>query len=160
MLPNYSHLLVATDLSANSVEAFRHAVTLARRNKAQIHLLHVVPDVDASVRSYVSSLMGQGSLEKFEQQHEDEARELMEKRLRAFAEAELADHPDDLQRVNILVSHGQPVVEILQTAIKVSADVIVMASHGKGAIEHTFLGSVTEKVLRKSKKPVFVVPIP
>lgn len=160
MLPNYSNILVATDLTPNSVEAFKHAVMMARRNNAKLHLLHVVPDVDASVRTYVSTVMGQGSLDKFEKLHEDEAREEIRTRLEAFAKEELADHPEDLQRVeSIRVVHGHPAAQILLVADRLDVDVLVMGSHGKGAIEYTFLGSVTERVLRKCRRPVFVIPL-
>jgi nucleotide-binding universal stress UspA family protein len=160
MLPNYSNILVATDLSPNSAQAFKHAVMIARRNNAKLHLLHVVPEIDASMRTYISAIMGNGRLDGFEKQHEEEAHALIESRLQTFAAEELADHPEDLQRVeNILVVIGHPVPEILAQADAVNADVIVMGSHGKGAIEHTFLGSVAERVLRKSRRPVFVVPI-
>jgi len=160
MLPNYSNILVATDLTPNAVEAFKHAVMMARRNNARLHLLHVVPNVDASVRTYISTVMGQGSLEKFEKQNEEKAREEIRARLEAFARAELADHPEDLQRVeSIRVLHGHPAAQILSVADRLDADVVVMGSHGKGALEHTFLGSVAEKVLRKSSRPVFIVPL-
>jgi nucleotide-binding universal stress UspA family protein len=160
MLPNYSHILVATDLTPNAVEAFKHAVMMARRNNARLHLLYVVPDVDASVRTYISTIMGQGSLDKFEKRHEEEAREEIRTRLEAFARAELADHPEDLQRLeSIRIVHGHPAVQILAVADDVDADVVVMGSHGKGALEHTFLGSVAEKVLRKCRRPVFIIPL-
>ncbi|MEJ1991371.1 MAG: universal stress protein [Maritimibacter sp.] len=160
MLPNYQTILVATDLSANAVHAFRHAVMMARRNQANIHLLHVVPEVDVSMRSYISALMVQGSLNQFELQHEENARREIERRLKKFAAAELADNPEDLQRISgIEVLRGNPIAKILQTADRVQADVIVMGTHGKGAMEYAFLGSVAEKVLRKSKIPVFVIPL-
>jgi nucleotide-binding universal stress UspA family protein len=161
MLPNYSNILVATDLSHNAVNAFKHAVMMARRNQAKIHLLHVVPEVDASMRNYISALMVKGSLDKFETQHEEEARQEIQRRLTKFAEDELSDQPEDLQRVaSIEVLHGNPVALILQRADRLNVDVIVMGSHGKGAVEHAFLGSTAEKVLRKTKRPVFIVPIP
>ncbi len=159
MLPDYSNILVATDLTPNAVHAFKHAVMMARRNKARLHLLHVIPDVDASVRSYVSTVMGKGSLDHFEKTHEDEARSVITQRLKKFAQDELADHPEDLQRIDrILVLHGNPVAQILKAADDLNADVIIMGSHGKGPMEYTFLGSVAEKVLRKTKRPVFIIP--
>jgi nucleotide-binding universal stress UspA family protein len=160
MLPNYSDIMVATDLSLSSVNAFKHAVMMARRNKARIHLLHVVPEVDASMRSYISALMVEGSLERFESRNEDMARQEIHRRLKKFAEDELSNHPEDLERiVTVEVAHGHPVVKILETSDRLNVDVIVMGSHGKGLIEHAFLGSTTEKVLRKSKRPVFLIPI-
>jgi len=35
-----------------------------------------------------------------------------------------------------------------------------MGTHGKGIISHTFLGSVAERVLRRIRKPVFIIPLP
>jgi nucleotide-binding universal stress UspA family protein len=35
-----------------------------------------------------------------------------------------------------------------------------MGTHSKGALEHALLGSVAEKVLHKTTRPVFVVPLP
>jgi nucleotide-binding universal stress UspA family protein len=161
MLPNYRNILIATDLTPNAAYAFKHAVLLARKSQANIHLLHIIPEVDAGVRSYVSAVMGEGKLEKFEKLQEEEARTEIKRQLEEFIRAELADYPDDFRNVaSIEVCHGHPVSQILQAAEHHKADVIVMGTHGKGALEHTFLGTVTEKVLRRSKRPVFVIPIP
>jgi nucleotide-binding universal stress UspA family protein len=35
-----------------------------------------------------------------------------------------------------------------------------LGAHGKGILTHTFLGSVPQKVLRRSRRPVLIVPIP
>ncbi len=161
MLPNYKNILIATDLTPNSEHAFKHAVILARPSNAKIHLLHIVPEIDAGFRSYVSSVMGQGNLEKFESKHEEEARVEIKRELEEFAREELADHPEDFKNIGAIeVHHGHPVSEILQAADRVDADVIVLGTHGKGAMAHTFLGSVADKVLRRSRRPVFVVPLP
>ncbi len=161
MLPYYENILYATDLTPNSEYAFKHAILLARKSQAKVHLLHVIPEIDAGFRSYVSAVMGAGKLEAFEGQHEEQARIALKGRLEKFAHDELEDRPEDLQNIaSIEVVHGHAVSEILQAADRLKVDVIVMGTHGKGTIGHTFLGSVAEKVLHKSKKPVFVIPIP
>lgn len=161
MLPYYKHILYATDLTPNSEYAFKHAVLLARKSQAKIHLLHVIPEIDASFRSYVSSVMGQGMLESFEAKNEEQARQDMKSKLEKFTREELANHPEDLKNIaGIEVVHGHAVSQILQAADRHAVDVIVLGAHGKGALAHTFLGSVTDKVLRRSKRPVFVIPIP
>ncbi len=161
MLPNYKNILYATDLTPNSEYAFKHAIMMTRRSQAKIYLLHVVPEIDAGFRSYVSAVMGEGKLESFEEQHEEEARNGLKKRLEMFAQEELEDHPEDLKSIaRIEVVHGHAVSEILLAADRFNAEVIVMGTHGKGTKGHTFLGSVAEKVLHKSKIPVFVIPIP
>ena len=52
---------------------------------------------------------------------------------------------------------GVPFNEILRVAEEENASVIVLGSHGKSNLAEMFLGSVSEKVIRKSKKPVLVV---
>ncbi len=161
MLPYYKNILYATDLTPNSEYAFKHAVLLARKSQAKIHLLHVIPEIDAGFRSYVSSVMGQGMLESFEAKNEEQAREDMKSKLEKFTREELTDHPEDLKNIaGIEVVHGHAASQILHAADRHAVDVIVLGAHGKGALAHTFLGSVTEKVLRRSKRPVFVIPIP
>ena len=161
MLPTYRNILVATDFTPNSDNAFKHAVLMARQHSARIHLLHVVPQVDTSMRSYLSAVMGQDQLTQFEQQHELEAQTRLQKELHDFVERELAEYPDDMQRfAGAQIAVGNPVVSILEGAKAIDADVIVMGTHSKGPLEHAFLGSVAEKVLHKSNRPVFVIPLP
>jgi len=161
MLPTIKSILLATDLSHNASEAFKHAVMLSRPEKAKVHILHVIPEIDTGVRSYVEAVMGEGKLGKFEKSHEESARESIRKAIDEFTKKELADKPEDLKRITkIEIEHGRPALKIIDTAERLNVDLIVMATHGKGPIEHTFLGSVTEKVLRISKRPVYVIPLP
>lgn len=161
MLPNYKKILYATDLTPNSIYAFKHAVLLARTSQAKIHLLHVLPEIDAGFRGYVSSIMGQGKLEAFEAEHEAQARDDIKDRLETFTKEELSARPDDLGNIaDIEVVHGHAAAQILRAADRHDVDLIVMGTHGKGVLAHAFLGSVAEQVLHKSKKPVFVIPIP
>ncbi len=161
MLPHYDKILVTTDFTENSDHAFRHAVMLARQNDAQIYLLHVLPLVDSSMRSYLSSVLGENKLEELEHSNMEKARSSMTKELSEFAKKELKDYPDDYARfAGAEVAAGHPVVKILETADRLNVDVIVMGTHGKGPLEHVFLGSTAEKVLKKSPRPVFVIPLP
>lgn len=161
MLPTYKTLLVATDLTANSEHAFKHALLLARCHDARVYLLHVVPEVDASVRGYVATIMGKDSLSRFEKQHEEEAHEEISRELESFARQELGDHPEEVKRfAGVEVLHGHPAPQILQAADRLEADLIVVGTHGKGRLEYTFLGSVTEKLLRRTHRPVLVIPLP
>jgi nucleotide-binding universal stress UspA family protein len=161
MLPFYKKILVTTDLTPNSEFAFKHAVMLGRRNDAKIYLLYVLPQVDSSMRSYVSSVLGESQLKELEKSNMEKARTDMKQELDAFAKKELANFPEDLARfAGTEVAIGHPVIKILETANRLDVDLIVMGTHGKGAIEYAFLGSVAEKVLKKSTRPVFVVPLP
>jgi nucleotide-binding universal stress UspA family protein len=60
----------------------------------------------------------------------------------------------------ILVPVGHPVEEILKVADDEGCDAIVLGTHGKGFLKQTFLGSVASSVLHRTRKPVFIVPLP
>ena len=61
---------------------------------------------------------------------------------------------------DILVSTGHAAEEILSTADEKECDLIVLGTHGKGFLAHTFLGSVASAVLHRTRKPVFIIPLP
>ena len=58
------------------------------------------------------------------------------------------------------VVEGYPAEQILSKVDELNCDAIVMGTHGKGYLSHTFLGSVAQKVLRRVQKPVFIIPLP
>ena len=160
MIAQYKTILYSTDLSENSAHAFRHAISLAKSYDAQIHILHMMQEMDSTVINYVSSVMGKEQFEGMGIDHEEEMREQIRQRLDRFAAEELADFPEELARVaSIIVHHGNPVAGILAESDKLSADLIVMGTHGKGPMKYAFLGSVAEKVLRKTMRPVMIVPL-
>jgi nucleotide-binding universal stress UspA family protein len=75
---------------------------------------------------------------------------------------ELQDEADKLQNSGIdaktLVVQGAAVEVILDEASKLNADLIVVGSHGHGAVYHLLVGSVSEGVLHRSTCPVLIVP--
>jgi nucleotide-binding universal stress UspA family protein len=160
MLPLYTRILVATDFSDHSILAFKHAVMLARQNNAQIYLLHVMQPIDPYISSFFSGHVGVKQIEELEQTKFKALQDALKNDLEQFARQELADFPDDLNRfAGTEVIYGIPDVEILAFAERNQIDVIVLGGHGRSAIEQAFLGSVAEKVLRKSTRPVFVIPL-
>jgi nucleotide-binding universal stress UspA family protein len=160
MLPLYTKILVATDFSDHSMLVFKHAVMLARQNNAQIYLLHVMRPIDPYISSFFSGHAGEKQIEQLEQTKFKALQDELKNDLDAFAQQELANYPDDLNRfAGTEVIYGIPDVEILAFAERNHVDVIVLGGHGRSAIEQAFLGSVAEKVLRKSTRPVFVIPL-
>ena len=78
----------------------------------------------------------------------------------------LADRTEALQamagpRANIhidyVVREGHPFKEILRLADESDIDIIIMATHGRTGFEHILIGSVAEKVVRHSERPVLIV---
>jgi nucleotide-binding universal stress UspA family protein len=89
------------------------------------------------------------------------ARDRVKKRIEIFSEKELADDSEAADRVQrIEICEGYPAEAILQKANELDCDEIIMGTHGKGIVANTFLGSVTKRVLRRTRKPVFIIPLP
>ena len=73
------------------------------------------------------------------------------------------DFSDDAETVpgvpvEAVVRDGQAAAEIVDQAISMNADLLVIGTHGRSGFERLLLGSVAEKVLRKARCPVLTVP--
>lgn len=159
-MPKIDKILYATDLSRNSAYAFQYATDMAEKHDALICLLHVLEQLPESVKATLENYLTEEQLGKFHDEKE-ELKETIRKRLNVFCDNVQKEDPQCVFRVaSIDIIEGHPVNEILKHAEKESCDLIVMGTHGKGILTHAFLGSVAEKVLRKSKIPVLVIPIP
>jgi len=161
MLPSIKKILYATDLSKNSTFAFRYATTLAEALDAKITVLYVLPVVDSAMEVPIITQMGEEQYHKLREERSREIIESIKTKLHDFSQKELKGLQGENELVSsILVHEGDAVDEILKTAEKLNSDIIILGAHGKGILRHTFLGSVSEKVLRQSRWPVLVVPIP
>jgi len=161
MLLSIKNILYATDLSKNSAFAFRYAMTLANALDAKITILYILPKVDSAMEVPIITQMGE---DRYYQLREEKSREVIEgikTKLHDFSQKELKGFQGESDLVSsILVHEGDAVDEILKTAEKIDNDIIILGAHGKGILSYTFLGSVSEKILRRSTRPVLVVPIP
>ena len=140
-------ILLTTDFSATSREAFEPALTLAGRFGARIIVAYVEDDRQSLiVPDHVAVNLDLERIRAY--QHETYERNL----------AELVDEQlDGKVEVECEVPVGTPHVEIVRLAEERDADLIVMATHGGGFISHAIMGSTTERVLRRAPCPVLVI---
>ncbi|MGD9287753.1 MAG: universal stress protein [Desulfobacterales bacterium] len=152
-MPEIKKILYATDLSPNSAYAFRYAINSAKKHDAGVIILHVVQER--------APFFEEERLKTISDEKVAEAMDQIKDRLRILSEKERKEDPQSADRVlSIEVCKGYPPEEILRKADELSCDVIVMGTHGKGIIRHSFLGSTAQKVLRRVRKPVFIIPLP
>jgi nucleotide-binding universal stress UspA family protein len=156
MIPQIKKVLYATDLSKNSSYAFLFATDIARRHDAKIVILHVFERIPTYAEAYT------GITDEMKRKQQAETVEELKKHLQGFCrKAEAQIGPPCVELVSkILVSRGHPPEEILNTANEEDCDVIVLGTHGKGFLAHAFLGSVSNAVLHRTQKPVFIIPLP
>ena len=159
-MPEINNILYATDLSKNSAWAFKYATEMAEKYNSFIYILHVVDALPENAKNILENYLSEDQYRKFMNKKE-EVHTAIRERLNIFCENVKNDDPQCVFRVaSIEVLEGHPVKEILNQAKKNNCDIIVMGTHGKGFIQHALLGSVAEKVIKRSKIPVMIIPIP
>jgi nucleotide-binding universal stress UspA family protein len=129
-------------------------VDIAKRYNAEIIMLHAIEPL--SERAFGTKT------DKVLQDQQKTSVEVIQKRLQEFCQ--IVEEKNSLACVNLvskfIVDVGYPAEEILKALDEEGCDVIVLGSHGKGFLRHAFLGSVSRYVLDRSRKPVFIVPLP
>jgi nucleotide-binding universal stress UspA family protein len=143
-------ILVAVDFSSCSLLALERAWELAQRCAATIDILHVY-----EVPSYVApgTLLIGGSLTTSQS---------LEELLRVEAERGLAKCVEEARSRGIRVasaraSRGDTAGTILQSAEDGKYDLIALGTHGRTGLQHVLLGSIAEKIVRRSTRPVLTV---
>jgi nucleotide-binding universal stress UspA family protein len=161
MIPRIQRLLYATDLSANSAYAFRYAINSAMKHDAKIIILHVFEAPSAAVRTHMEFYLDAEQRKKIFDERVSYFLDRIKARLQNFSNHELKDYPQAEDRIeSIQVCEGFPADLILEKANELKCDAIVMGTHGKGIIANAFLGSVAKRVLRRTRTPVFIIPLP
>ena len=143
-------LLVATDFSSCARSAMRMAAQIAPSLDAELVLLHV---------THLPAGLVEGS----------EIRPMPDREpveigsfVRGATLAELERYAEELRPLGVAVSArvelGDPVRRILSMADELDCAMIVMGTHGRTGLAHLLIGSVAEKVMRQSRRPVLTVP--
>ena len=152
-------ILVAKDLSKESSNVIRYALELGGKFDAEIHVLHVMPTVDHAVLNMVAISMGPDRLAELNAMNEKDLGEQTRRQLNVILEEETRRGDVQLSKPpQIEVHHGEAAPVILDVADRLDVDMIILGSHTKGKLHYAFLGSVAEKILRKSHRTVVIVP--
>jgi nucleotide-binding universal stress UspA family protein len=142
-------VLVATDFSEPSEVAVRYGRALADAFHATLHVMHVVPDSMSLPWATMADGLAMSDVQK---QWETEARERLER---------LIPEVDRRTSGVVFVTRaGEPVRHIIGYAADQEIDLIVLGTHGRGAVAHMLLGSVAERVVRSAPCPVLTVRHP
>jgi nucleotide-binding universal stress UspA family protein len=140
------NILVAVDFSPITERVVKRASELARGLDCHVWLIHAAaPDPDFV--GYEAGPVGVRDQVAEELRHEHR---------------ELQAHADALRESGLeataLLVQGPTVEMILKEADRLDADLILIGSHGHGAVFRLLLGSISEGVLRRTKIPVMIIP--
>jgi universal stress protein A len=139
-------ILVPTDHSKNSEEAFQYALDWAKINKSTIYVVHVI-DLSYPELTYLTKT---GQFDE-EQNIFDEAFKETDEFINRVAGNEKG------MGIERLVKKGDPSEEIIRAAKEKEADLIIMSTHGRKGLSHVLIGSVAEKVVRSAPCPVLTL---
>ena len=139
------NILLPTDFSKLSLTAGSYAVEIALQYGAVIHLLHILEKTPPILAIRSLDL----SEDKIKKSIDDYAQKSIEEsvvKIRSGKDVEIKP----------VIRKGIDYEEIINYSKENNIDLIVIATHGRTGVLHTLLGSVAEKVIRYSKKPVLV----
>ena len=141
----FRKILCPVDFDDNSMAALDLACKVAVQNDAALCLLHVVPFPLAA--GEIGPLPSE-SLPVWERGAQVKLEQIGRERIPSSVRCEIASRS------------GQPIEEIIAAERELGVDLVVMATHGRSrsAVGHFFLGSVAERVVRESLRPVLIVP--
>jgi nucleotide-binding universal stress UspA family protein len=134
-------ILIAHDGSKSSDKALKRGLEIAERFDSAVTVITVIPSL------YLTELM-EVDRERILQALSEDAEKTM---------AKIKAGPKNIRSLKTVIRQGSPADEILKTAKKMNADVIVTGSHGRHGAQKFLLGSVSSKVIDHAACNVLVV---
>jgi nucleotide-binding universal stress UspA family protein len=138
-------ILFPTDFSPHADYAWPFALTFAQTFAAELHLLHVVTPPPRLTETYVVDFDPEKVVEALSQE--------AQRALELLGQTAAARGLSARREVRV----GLDFREIIEYARAEGIDLVVMATHGRTGIAHVLVGSVAERVVRKSPCPVLTV---
>ncbi len=138
-------IMVGCDFSADSTLAFNYALSLARQFQSELHLVHVVEPPT------YQNIFRPG--EEGEKKYYEDLQGFLGKKLKNMISQDAGERCTP--RTELL--EGQPYTEIIDYAGKNDINLIVLGLRGHGLVETLFMGSTTDRVMRRAPCPVLSV---
>lgn len=142
----FEKILYPTDFSDVAEKALAYLKKLKGSGAREVVVLHVI---DERGFERLHRVVGDEKLEALRKYREEETQKLLQGVAKELKEAGL--------KVKLRIENGIPVREILRVEKEENVSALVIGSHGVSNLQELFLGSVSEKVIRRSLTPVFVI---
>jgi len=145
-MSRFRRILHPTDFSSASTAAFKRAVAMAKKDRSELVLVHVLaPPMPIAGEGYIPPNV-----------YED-----LEASAQRYAEKRLTTLKDKAKtagvRASIVIREGVADEQIVRAARAKKADVIVIGTHGRTGLARLFLGSVASRVVTAAPCPVLTV---
>lgn len=155
-MPEYKNILFCTDFSEDANIAFLHALNLAKKYGASLHIIHVPHSPFRYSRHIVDEDVPENKAQDGQSFFDEDVAKLAEKDLRDAYEAKVGD----LKDCRFVIKCGAPDVEIIRYAKHNAIDLIVMGSLGKSELDRLVHGSTVANVSRYAHCHVMAIRNP
>jgi len=148
-------VLIALDYDPTAQKVAEEGFSMAKAMNAEVILLHVIADQGYYSTLEYSPIMGfNGNMDMgpFQINSLEGLKHASQKFL------DKSKHHLGDKTIQTAIAEGELAVSIIKKAKDLHADIIVMGSHSRKWLENIVMGSVTEKVLHQTTKPLFIVP--
>jgi len=142
----FDKILYPTDFSDVAKKAMDYITKLKEAGGKEVIVLHVIDE--RAIGDICLLYASRGSVEMIRRIKEEACKEMDKIGARLRQEG---------FEVKLRAERGIPLTEILRVEQEEGVSVTVIGSHGKSNVKEMLLGSVSEKVIRKSKRPVLVI---
>jgi nucleotide-binding universal stress UspA family protein len=143
--PQIRRILVALDGSKVAERVLPYALTFARAFQSAVLLLSVpeIPEATkfGAVVDWVETMRIEAEIEAWK-----------------YLDSILATVHDDCPDIRTLVTGSRPATAIVDVAAAEGADLIMLATHGRGGLDRLWMGSVAERVVQQTQLPIFLLP--
>jgi len=140
MVALFEKILCPIDFDESSIAALKYSAALAGGCDATIYVLHVV-----RAPFEPSEVPVDPPVPEWEQDAQ------------ARLQAVTHEHLDGKVNYKVIAKRGDPAARIIEAERELDPNVVVMATHGRTGLSHLLLGSVAERVVRESPRPVLTV---
>jgi nucleotide-binding universal stress UspA family protein len=149
-------ILISIDYNPNAQNIAEAGLSLAKSMNAEVTLLHVVADYTYYSSLDYSPILGFDSFSNVGVLQTNTVVELQNAAQDYLGKMKKILNDDTIKT---MVKDGDTGDAILEAGKEINADIIVMGTHSRRGLEKFLIGSVAEKVLRRSGIPMFIIPV-
>ncbi|MDA8170414.1 MAG: universal stress protein [Nitrospiraceae bacterium] len=144
-MEDVKRILVVSRMEKDSLKALHYGIAMARNLGAELFVMHAVFN-PFGLEGW--SLPVPNVAEEYKKLLENTKQQLHDM---------IASEKKNGMKINEIVVNGEPTKEILKTARENNIDLIVLAGHSEGRLEHMLFGGSTEDLVRKLPCSIFLV---
>jgi nucleotide-binding universal stress UspA family protein len=148
-------ILIAVDYSLTAQKVAESGFALAKALDAQIVILHVMAEPSYYATNIYDPIMGFRGFIETTVSSSDVSKILLDESHLFLNTIKIHLKDDTIQTE---IKKGDAAEMIIETAIELKSDIIVMGTHGRKWLDEILMGSVAHAVLKTSKIPIFIIP--